>query len=183
MLGTAYIMKAYTEANTAMEIHIYMLLLRVWGKNEQQIISSPSFCFALAFSGAFLVWYSSSTIIHTRSRICFRIWIFSFYLHQKILNLISFHCLRRNPCHSRSLNNFVTRECINILSRVTLFFKFTTRFRMYSTENHPHQNGLLVAIVFKFSASIAQLSTKLISEINQDLWRKFVYFLIEIRLK
>ena len=55
MLGTAYIMKKYTEANTAMEIHIYMLLLRVWGKNEQQIISSPSFCFPLAFSGAFLV--------------------------------------------------------------------------------------------------------------------------------
>ena len=47
MLGTAYKMKIYTKANTAIENYFCMLLLRVWGKMNIKL-----FC-PLAFTGAF----------------------------------------------------------------------------------------------------------------------------------
>ena len=54
MLGTAYIMKKYTEANTAMEIHIYMLLLQVWGKMNNKLFPHLHFVFLWHFLELFL---------------------------------------------------------------------------------------------------------------------------------
>ena len=59
MLGTAYIKKAYTEANTAMKIDLHALNEGV-RKNKQKVFPHLHFCFPLAFSVAFLVCFVPS---------------------------------------------------------------------------------------------------------------------------
>ena len=94
------------------------------------------FVFLWHFLWLFLCDTAHQQDINTRSRFSFRKWIFGFYLHHKILNLISFNCLLRNPCHSRSFHNFVARECNNIFFRVTILFGFTTRLTVFSIRRY-----------------------------------------------
>ena len=139
MLGTAYKMKIYTKANTAIETLLHALDAGVGEKLNDKLF--PHLHFVLwHFLGLFLCDTAPHLDIHSRSRFCFRIWIFSLSLHQKILNLSYFSCLRGSPCPSRSLHNFVIKKCINILPRVTLFFKFATRFRMKNITNQVFSN-------------------------------------------
>ena len=155
MLGTAYKMKIYTKANTAIENHFCMLLLRVWGKKWMTN-------YFLTFILSFGIFWGFSCVIQlltwtsipgAGSAIGYG-YLACLYIKRSWISAIS-----------------VVSEAVLVLPGVfiTLSSKNVSTSCPVSPSLNPLQDSEWRTSQTKFFSNIAQLSTKLFSEINQDL--------------
>ena len=132
MMGTSYKMEIYTKANIAIENHIYMLLMRVWGKLNNKLFPHLHFCFPLVFSVAFLVWYSSSPGHRYQEQVL---------LPEMDILLLSTSMVPESHLFLSQSLSFQQSSRISHwkmyqhLFCVTVFFKFATKFRMKNITN------------------------------------------------